>query len=174
MDLLTMVQLLEAEALQGTPISQNRLAFLDMRVPDRMLYSPVVSRQLARPLAWHLSSADAGSYPVWTLADIMQLTTADDLAEAEAFARAHYGPAPPPSLSDATRPVRRQRRGCRGGKGRKRHATTDESLNQSPRIMSGGSSSPVQVAAAPSSWPGASGVSSFQAVPQTSYPAFLR
>ena len=49
MDLLTMVQLLEAEALQGTPISQNRLAFLDMRVPDRMLYSPVVSRQLARP-----------------------------------------------------------------------------------------------------------------------------
>jgi hypothetical protein len=132
MDLNTMRQLIEAEALQGASTSQNDLAFVDWHVPDRMLYSPVVSRNLTQPLARHLAMADRGSYPMWTLQDIIRVSTAEELADAEAFAREHYGPAPPPG-SDAARPMRRQRRGCRGGKGRKRHVVDDPGSMYSPR-----------------------------------------
>lgn len=133
-----MRQLIEGEALQGKATSQNDLAFIDSSVPDRMLFSPVISRNLTQSLAWHLAAADRGQYPVWTLADIIRVSTTEELADAEAFAREHYGPAPPPG-SDPQRPVRRQRRGCRGGKGRKRHVMPDELHSPSiysPRIMS--------------------------------------
>lgn len=149
MDLLTMRRLIETEVAQGSAIAQNDLAFVDWRVPDRMLYSPVVSRNLTQPLAHHLACAERGSYAVWTLQDIITTSTAEELMDAEAFAREHYGPAPPPGV-DAARPVRRQRRGCRGGKGRKRHVM-DEFGNPlgsprggafSPRIMSGHDAGP--------------------------------
>ena len=133
-----MRQLIEAEALQGKATSQNDLAFVDCSVPDRMLFSPVISRNLTQPLAWHLAAADRGQHPVWALTDIIRVSTAEELADAEAFAREHYGPAPPPG-SDPQRAVRRQRRGCRGGKGRKRHAMPDDPHAASifsPRIMS--------------------------------------
>jgi hypothetical protein len=129
----TMKRLLEAEAQQGASIFLNDLAFVDWNVPDRMLFSPIVSRNLTRPLAWHLAAADKGRYQAWTLQDIMQISTPEELADAEYFAREHYGPAPP-SGPGLMRPLRRQRRGCRGGKGRKRNP--EQSTSFSPRIMS--------------------------------------
>ena len=137
MNLSTMRQLLEEEALGGANTADNDLAFVDWAVPDRLLYSPVVSRNLAQPLAWHLAAAGRGVFQVWALADIMQISTPAEINEAEAFAREHYGPAPPPGQAPL-RTARRQRRGCRGGKGRKRHMLPheDASHSYSPRIMS--------------------------------------
>ena len=137
MNLTTMRQLLEEEALGGANTADNDLAFVDWAVPDRLLYSPVVSRNLAQPLAWHLAAAGRGVTQVWALPDIMRVSTPAEINEAEAFAREHYGPAPPPGQAPL-RTARRQRRGCRGGKGRKRHMVPHEeaSHSYSPRIMS--------------------------------------
>jgi hypothetical protein len=136
MSLSVMRQLLEDEALAGAATADNDLAFVDWQVPDRLLYSPIVSRNLTQPLAWHLAAAGQNMYPVWTLEDIMRVSTAEEVAEAEAFAREHYGPAPPPGQTPQ-RPARRQRRGCRGGKGRKRHVVVPRGgVLLSPRISS--------------------------------------
>ena len=159
MDLAAMQRLLEAEALQGAPAANFDLAFVDSSVPDRMLYSPAISRNLTQPLAWHLAASQRSFFPVWTLHDILRVSTAEELADAESFAREHYGPAPPPG-TDLQRPIRRQRRGCRGGKGRKRHAhhgfsqeldsdRSGSSTVYSPRIMSAFSGGALPPFAAP-------------------------
>jgi hypothetical protein len=134
MSLSTMQQLLEEEALAGASTADNDLAFIDWQVPDRLLYSPIVSRNLTQPIAWHLAASERQMYPVWTLEDVMRASTPEEIAEAEAFAREHYGPAPPPGLTPH-RPARSQRRGCRGGKGRKRRVMC-ETVSHSPCISS--------------------------------------
>ena len=82
-----MRHLIEDEVVGGAAASQNDLAFIDRHVPDRMLFSPAVSRNLTQPLSQHLAAADRGAFPYWTLQDIIRASTAEELADAEAFAR---------------------------------------------------------------------------------------
>ena len=142
-----MRRLLESQALQGSPLAQSNLAFVDSSVPGQ---DAVLSCRLPQPDP-ALGMAPCCSRPqLLPCVDSTRHPAGVNSRRAWQTLRLLHENTmalPPPPGVDMQRPLRRQRRGCRGGKGRKRHThqtmshelVTERSGSltmYSPRIMS--------------------------------------